>query len=107
MRGVHCLAVRTPVCTRAEDEWFDSESLARSYGRLLRTAQQSDLSDIEAIGFCKPGPRDRQGRPTLMVVGAALLEDEAEQERCALLAVRLLDEIAESEYGLVYIHTRW
>jgi O-acetyl-ADP-ribose deacetylase (regulator of RNase III) len=101
-----------------DDDGFDSAALARAYGRLLRAACETDLSAAERLGFCREGPRDAHGRPSVVIVGALLPAAGALREACGLLCVRLLDRISEPAGGaragdgeadgyiLVYVHTR-
>jgi len=88
------------------EEPFDPPAVARAYGRLLRSAHSSDLSDVESLGLVKVGLSDKLGRPIAIIVGAALPEAEELRELCGLLLVRTLDALAEGPYALVYVHTR-
>jgi len=94
---------RVAAKSRAERE---ADEAARLYRQYLAKAKKTDLSDIARLNLLYHSGVDTAGRPIMVFVASRLPENNNDAlERVFLYIIKLMDQIANKEYIVVYLHT--
>eukprot|EP01130_Rhizamoeba_saxonica_P014052 TRINITY_DN6084_c0_g1_i1.p1 TRINITY_DN6084_c0_g1~~TRINITY_DN6084_c0_g1_i1.p1 ORF type:complete len:488 (-),score=99.54 TRINITY_DN6084_c0_g1_i1:38-1501(-) len=75
------------------------------YEGYLRTAKQTDLSDIARLNLIFQSGVDHSGRSIIVVVGFRFPEGRHLLDRVYLHIIKTLDKIVDKEYIIVYLHS--
>eukprot|EP01090_Pellita_catalonica_P023773 TRINITY_DN9973_c0_g1_i2.p1 TRINITY_DN9973_c0_g1~~TRINITY_DN9973_c0_g1_i2.p1 ORF type:complete len:443 (-),score=69.11 TRINITY_DN9973_c0_g1_i2:905-2170(-) len=76
------------------------------YQRMRKLAAQEDFSDIEPLDIVYRGGLDSFRRPVIVVIASHIPAKRLDPERLLLYIIRVMDEIVEKDYTLVYCHTQ-
>lgn len=92
--------------TDISDEVATEQLHELRYNELLRRSYEEDLSSIEETNCVYKAGFDKHGRTVIVFIGKWFKQSEISLDKALLYLIRLVHDVADHDYVVVYFHTR-